>query len=203
MEKKIIRLIENLSNNNIKAEYVPSREEAKRKILDSVQPLMKIGIGGSMTIKELEILDAIDQSINPVFWHWMVNPEARPEIFPKAQSADLYLASSNALTEAGELINIDGVGNRVSAMFFGPKKVILVCGVNKIVESYEAGIKRIKEVACPLNAKRLGLKTPCGVTGNCTDCRHDQRMCNITVVIEKKPPLVDLEVLIVGEELGY
>ncbi len=203
MEKKITKLMEKLSNHKIKAEYFPTKIEAKERILEMIQPDMKIGIGGSMTIKELEIYDAIDHNINPVYWHWMVNPEERPEIFPKAQFADLYLASSNALTETGELINIDGVGNRVSSMFFGPKKVILVCGINKIVENYEAGIQRIKDVACPLNAKRLGLETPCRVTGKCTDCNSDQRMCNITVIIEGKPALVDLEVFIVNEELGY
>ncbi|NBG88977.1 lactate utilization protein [Isachenkonia alkalipeptolytica] len=203
MEKKFTRIIEKMSNNKIKAEYFASKEEAKERILQMIKPQMKIGIGGSMTIKEMEIYEAIDQSINPVYWHWMVKPEERPKIFPKAQYADLYLASTNALTEEGELINIDGVGNRVSAMILGPQKVILVCGVNKIVENYEAGIKRIKEVACPLNAKRLGLKTPCGITGKCNDCNSDQRMCNITVAIQAKPALIDLEVFIVGENLGY
>ena len=203
MEKKIKRLLGNLSNNKIKAKYFTTKEEAKKEILQEINPQMKIGIGGSMTIKEMEIYEAIDQSKNPVYWHWMVKPEERSAVFPKAQYSDLYLASSNALTEEGELINIDGVGNRVSSMFFGPKKVILICGVNKIVKNYEEGIKRIKEIACPLNAKRLGLKTPCGVNGKCFDCRSDQRMCNITVRIHAKPALVDLEVYIIDEKLGY
>ncbi len=203
MEKKIRRVMENLSNNKIKAKYFTTKEEAKNEILQEINPEMNIGIGGSMTIKDMKIYEAIDQSINPVYWHWMVKPEERPEVFPKAQYADLYLASSNALTEEGELINIDGVGNRVSSMFFGPKKVILVCGINKIVENHEAGIKRIKEIACPLNAKRLGLKTPCGITDKCNDCSSDQRMCNIIVTIQAKPALVDLEVYIINEKLGY
>lgn len=203
MEKKVARVIENLSNNKIIAKYFTTREEARVEILKEIKPKMKIGIGGSMTIKEIGIYESIDQSINPVYWHWMVKPEERPEIFPKAQYSDLYLASSNALTEEGELINIDGVGNRVSSMFFGPQKVILVCGTNKIVENYEAGVKRIKEIACPLNAKRLGLKTPCAITGKCNDCSSDQRMCNVTATIHGKPGLVDLEVYIVGEKLGY
>lgn len=203
MNKKIERVIENLSKNKIKAKYFGTKEEAKEEILKEISPEMKIGIGGSMTIKEMQIYEAIDQEINPVYWHWMVEPKERPTIFPKAQYADLYLASSNALTEEGELINIDGVGNRVSSMFFGPKKVILVCGTNKIVKDYEAGINRIKENACPLNAKRLGLKTPCAITGKCNDCTSDQRMCNVTVTIQAKPALVDLEIYIVNEELGY
>ena len=203
MEKKIRKVMENLSNNKIKAKYFTTKEEAKNEILQEINPEMNIGIGGSMTIKDMKIYEAIDQSINPVYWHWMVKPEERPEVFPKAQYADLYLASSNALTEEGELINIDGVGNRVSSMFFGPKKVILVCGINKIVENHEAGIKRIKEIGCPLNAKRLGLKTPCGITGKCNDCSSEQRMCNIAVTIHAKPALVDLEVYIINEKLGY
>ncbi len=203
MDKKIARVIENLSKNRIKVKYFTTKEEAKEEILKEIHPEMKIGIGGSMTIKEMELYEAIDQKINPVYWHWMVKPEERPSIFPKAQYSDLYLASSNALTEEGELINIDGVGNRVSSMFFGPKKVILVCGVNKIVKNYETGVKRIKEIACPLNAKRLGLKTPCGITGKCNDCSSEQRMCNIAVTIHAKPALVDLEVYIINEILGY
>ncbi len=203
MNKKVEKIIENLSNKKIKSKYFTSKEEAKREILREIKPKMTIGIGGSMTIKEMELYEAIDQSINPIYWHWMVQPEERPAIFPKAQRADLYLSSTNALTEEGELINIDGVGNRVSSMFFGPEKVIIVCGINKIVENHEAGIKRIKEIACPLNAKRLALKTPCAITGTCTDCSSEQRMCNITVTIQAKPAMVDLEVYIIDEKLGY
>jgi L-lactate utilization protein LutB len=118
--------------------------------------------------------------------------------------ADFFIASSNAVTEDGALVNTDGTGNRIAAMFFGPKKVIIVAGVNKLVPDLEAAMKRIKDVAAPLNAKRLGLKTPCAKTENCYDCSSHERICKITAVMDAPSSHTEkVYVILVGEELGY
>jgi hypothetical protein len=111
-------------------------------------------------------------------------------------SCDYFLCSTNAITEEGHLYNVDATGNRVGAMFFGPGKTIIVCGINKIVRDME-------EAAAPMNAKRLGRKTPCAQTGVCSDCNSPERICNIAVEILKKPSRTDVLVLLVGEPLGF
>jgi hypothetical protein len=120
----------------------------------------------------------------------------------KAAKADVYLTSTNAVTENGQLVNIDGTGNRVAAMIFGPKKVFVICGINKIASNLDTAMQRIKENTYK-NARRLKLKTPCAETEKCNDCRSPQRMCNITTIIERKPNKTAMEVIIIKEELGY
>jgi hypothetical protein len=118
-------------------------------------------------------------------------------------ASDLFLSSSNAVTMNGEVVNIDGVGNRVNSITFGPGKVILVAGYNKIVEDVQEAIKRIKNVVTPMNARRLNIDVPCAKVGTCVDCKSAQRMCRAVVILERKPTLTDMLVILVGEELGY
>lgn len=204
MDTKIQELIKKLESKNIKTKYFATKEEVKADILREVGPNMVIGIGGSMTIMELGIYQELKAKDQTVYWHWMAKPEERDEIRRRASfTSDLYLTSTNAITEQGELINIDGVGNRVSAMYFGPKKVIVICGKNKICKNYPSAISRIKTIACPQNAKRLGLQTPCAMEGRCKDCSSPDRMCNITTIINHKPSKIDFNVYVVDEELGF
>lgn len=203
IDNKIEELLKTLNSKNFKASYYSSAQEAKSAVLDLIKEGQSVGFGGSMTIKDLGIYKELEEKGHEVYWHWMVEPSAAEETRTKAFNADVYLASSNALTMNGELVNIDGTGNRVSAMFFGPKKVILVCGVNKIAENYDAAIERIKSTACPSNARRLKLDTPCAITGKCNDCKSKQRMCNVTVKIERPTHGREIYILIVGESLGY
>ena len=118
-------------------------------------------------------------------------------------SADLFLSSANAVTLKGELVNIDGIGNRVNSINFGPGKVLLVAGYNKIVEDVQGGIERIKNVSAPLNAKRLNIDVPCAKVGKCLDCNSPNRICRAIVIHERKPSLTDIFIILVGEELGY
>ncbi|SCY01299.1 lactate utilization protein [Alkaliphilus peptidifermentans] len=200
---KIEMIISNLQKRKIPAKYFEKAEDAKKAILEEIKKEEVVGIGGSMTIHDMKLHEDLIKAGNPVHWHWLVEPSERNGVRQKAATADVYLTSTNALTEDGELINIDGVGNRVSGMFYGPKRVIVICGINKICSDIISGIDRIKNSACPPNAKRLGLKTPCAETGICNDCLSQDRMCNITTIINHKPMTVDLKVYIVGEELGY
>ena len=118
-------------------------------------------------------------------------------------NSDVFLTSSNAVTMDGKLVNKDMIGNRVAAMIFGPKRVFVVVGVNKIVENVKEALERIERVAAPLNAKRLGVKTPCVETGYCTDCDSPDRICRVTTIIERRPSRTDLTVVLVNENLGY
>ena len=120
-----------------------------------------------------------------------------------AGEADVYLSSANALTKSGQIINVDGHGNRVAATLHGPGRVIFVVGKNKIVENYDDGIARIKNVVSPANAKRMNLDTPCAKTGKCMDCRGKQRICNATVVLEQPMIGLPVDVILVNEDLGY
>jgi hypothetical protein len=118
-------------------------------------------------------------------------------------TSDLFLSGVNAITMNGELVNIDFAGNRVNAMSYGPGKVILVAGYNKIVEDVQEAIKRIKNVAAPLNARRLNIDVPCAKLGRCVDCNSPNRICRVVVILERKPALTDILIILVGEELGY
>ena len=118
-------------------------------------------------------------------------------------TADVFVCSSNAITEDGKLYNVDGTGNRVAAMTFGPRKVVLACGINKIVKDVDEAERRVREWAAPMNARRLGLETPCAKTGLCSDCSSPQRICNIRSLLVKRPLRTDFTVLLIGERLGF
>lgn len=203
MDKRIENTIKALKNNNFKARYFDDSKTAFNVLLNEISVSDKVGIGGSMTISELGLPKALVDRGNTVYFHWLeTTPEGMDNARRNASTADVYLTSTNALTEKGQLVNIDGTGNRVTAMVFGPKKVYVVCGVNKITEDIDGAMKRIKENTYK-NARRLNLKTPCAITGKCNDCNSPQRMCNVTTIIEKKPSKIDIEVIIIGESLGY
>ena len=176
-------------------------QEARDYVLASVEAGRSVGIGGSITVQQLELDKALAEKGCPVYWHWTAVDKEGAQI--AAATADVYLCSANALTEKGQIINIDGHGNRVAATIHGPGKVIFLIGKNKLVENYDAALERIKSAACPANARRLGLNTPCAVLGKCTDCDSPQRMCNATVILERATSGHPMEVVLVNEDLGY
>ena len=196
-------VIQNLSERKIESKYFESREELVEELLNEISTEELVAIGGSATVESLGIYDELVNRGNNVLWHWKVAPEERFELLKKAILSDVYLTSCNALIEDGRILNIDGNGNRVAAMFFGPKKVRIICGVNKIAKSYDDAMNRIKTIACPQNARRLQRKTPCAVTENCSDCKSPDRMCTVTTIIEQKPPCVDFKVYILNEDIGF
>ncbi|MGE5631013.1 MAG: lactate utilization protein [Caulobacteraceae bacterium] len=203
MQENVKKTMEALEKNNIKASYFDSSNGAVEYILGNIKKDDKVGIGGSMTVKTLGLPEKLIERGNQVFFHWLEStPEKASEARMNASHADVYLASTNALTEEGQLVNTDGTGNRVAGMIFGPKKVYIICGINKITKNLDAALQRIKDNAYK-NARRLKLETPCAITGKCGDCRSPQRMCNVTTIINRKPSMTFLEVVIVGEELGY
>lgn len=199
------KVVESLQKNNFKAEYLENREKAVQRLLELIPSEGTVGVGGSMTIRELNILDQLASRGNELLWHNTpgLDPDKAQEIRIRQQTCDCFLTSTNAVTLDGVLVNEDGTGNRVSAMIFGPSKVIIVTGVNKIVKDVEAAIERIEMIAAPLNCLRLNYNTPCAKTGYCHDCQSERRICNVTTIMRKKPRLTDITVLIIGEELGY
>ena len=205
IEQRCKKTVEKLKGHNFETIYVKTKEEAVREILGFVTPVTRVGVGGSITIRELGILDQLKARGNTVFDHWVpgLSRTESLEIRKAQMSSDLFLSSSNAITLNGELVNIDGIGNRVNAINFGPKKVILVAGFNKIARDVDEAIKRVRNKATPPNARRLGLDVPCAKLGWCVDCNSPDRACRVIVIHERKPMLTDILVILVGEELGY
>lgn len=158
-----------------------------------------VGFGGSMTLDALGLYDSLGTH-NRILWHWKQNA---PTVRQDAMSCDIYLTSANALAETGELINIDGIGNRVAATLFGHEKVYFVVGRNKLAPTYDEALWRARNIAAPKNAQRLGKKTPCAVSGDrCYDCRSPERICRGLVTLWGPTTGMETEVLLVDEDLG-
>jgi L-lactate utilization protein LutB len=203
-EKQVERTINALKKNNFEAVFVPDSKSACQEVMKQIPDGMTVGVGGSVTLTQIGLLDDLGKRNIQLVWP-MRQGKTPDEIFNlirKSFSADVFLSGTNAVTEDGKLFNVDATGNRVGAMFIGPKKTVIVCGVNKIVKDVETAEKRVKEWTAPQNAKRLGRKTPCAETGVCADCKSPDRICNIYVTLAKKPSRIDVVVILVGEQLG-
>ncbi len=203
-EMQAQRAIQALKKNNFDAQYFPKAADALEALWKMIPEGATVGVGGSLTLNQMGFHEAILK--RPVKF---LNPFAKgltPEEMGKLRReiffADFFVASSNAVTEDGKLYNIDATGNRVAPMIFGPKKVVLFCGVNKIVKDIQEAHRKVKEWVAPMNVKRLGFKPPCGQTGQCVDCSSAERICNAYVVLVKKPRLTDFSVFLIGEDLG-
>ncbi|MGI6037357.1 MAG: lactate utilization protein [Limnochordia bacterium] len=194
-----------LEKRGFPACYVATKAEAVAKVLEVIPPGASIGVGGSVTIRELGLIDELTGRGHRVIHHWQSGLSAKEidGLRKEAMFADIYLTSSNAITVDGQLVNTDGVGNRVAAMIYGPGTVVVIAGVNKIVGDVEGAFERIQHQAAPKNGIRLETKTPCTILGYCNDCDSAARMCKAKVVLERKPTATDYQVIIVGEDLGY
>lgn len=160
-----------------------------------------IGIGGSVTIDTLDVYDRLCES-NEVFWHWKNHA---PETRERAGKAETYLCSANGVSENGEIVNIDGFGNRVAGTIYGPERVFLVVGKNKIAPDLTGAIDRARNIAAPLNARRLNRHTPCAVgEPRCHDCRSPEKVCGVMTVFFMPPTSIkEFHVILVDEDLGY
>jgi L-lactate utilization protein LutB len=197
--------IKALKNNGFDAVYADNSKEALKKALSMIPKEATVGISGTVTIREIGLVDALEKQGNTIYTDWKHGLEKKEKLRIRraGMNSDVYLTSSNAITLKGQLVNIDGTGNRVAAMIFGPKKTIIIAGANKIVDNLDDAFARIRNIACPLNGRRLSLNVPCATAGKCTDCNSPQRMCKVSVVIDKKPNLSDITIILVGENLGY
>ena len=204
-EMRIERTIEALKENGINGYKVKNKEELKELTESLIESKSTVTVGGSMTLFESGVIDLLR---NGDYNFLDRNEEGLSrddieKIYRDAFFADYYLTSTNALTEKGELYNLDGNGNRVAAMIFGPKKVIVVVGVNKLVKNLDEAIVRMREIAAPANAIRLNRNTPCAKVGYCCDCKSPDKICREYTVIRSQGDKERFHVIIVEENLGY
>ncbi|MFR8002942.1 MAG: lactate utilization protein [Hydrogeniiclostridium sp.] len=203
--KKLGRTVcEALKKHGFDAFWCATKEDACKKAMELIQEGSSVSWGGCASAEECGILDSLRQgSYTLIDRDTAKNPEERADLMRRAFFADWYLAGTNALSEDGQLVNVDGNGNRVAAMAYGPKNVLVVAGVNKIVKTAEDALVRARTVASPINAQRFGLKTPCSVTGACSNCDSPDCICNIIVTTRHSKPAGRIKVLLVGEFLGF
>ncbi len=204
---RLAAVAERLRARGFEAEVCATREEARARVVALAQGAQSVGFGGSLSVACLNLTRELREAGKEILNHGFPNltPEERMEIMRRQLTCDLFLASANALTEDGVLVNIDGNGNRVAAMFFGPRQVALVVGRNKVVTGgVHAALARIAAVAGPVNAHRLGKRTPCAATGKCADCAGacPESICRVTTIIRQRPACTPMTVLLVNEDLG-
>lgn len=201
---KYEKVVNALCARHFKAMEFATAEEAKAEALSLIGS-ESVGFGGSMTVDSAGIYDELAKKGSEVHWHWKVPAEEVQKTRDSAYTSQWYLSSTNALTESGLLVNIDGAGNRVVAQIYGPKKQIVFVGRNKIVAGgVEDAIARIKKCASGPNAKRLNLKTPCATTMECADCDSPQRVCRAITILERPTmPMQEFYVFIIDEDMGY
>lgn len=211
--EQIVRVMERLAAFNMDTSYVACKSEAAAAVEALLQPGCTIGLGGSVSLQECGVLDLVRRPEYRLIDRYQpgMTPEQTREKFVEAMNADVFLCSTNALTEQGELYNVDGTSNRVAAMLYGPRKVILVVGVNKIVPDLDAAVERVRTIAAPMNARRLNKNTYCAAYGKCkacgqpmgAGCGSPQRICRNFVVSTAQAQKGRIHVILVGEPLGY
>lgn len=202
-ERRIQRTMEALRANNMEAYYVKTAAEVVPFVEQMIPAGATVSNGGSVSLSETGVMDLLASGRYHYLDRSKVSGEALEQLFRDVFSADWYLASTNAVTENGELYNVDGTSNRVAAMTFGPKNVLLIVGCNKIVKDIHAAARRVKEIAAPANTNRLGCKTPCAVTGTCADCHSPARICCTTTIHRYQRIAGRIKVLFVGQPLGF
>ena len=203
-ERLAQKLLKNLQRRHIEGYYCPTGKEAVRKVSELIADGSSVTWGGTATVRDLGIpetlkgrgtLEVLDRDL-------VETPEEKQAIYLRAFTADVYLTSANAISEDGVIVNIDGNGNRVAAITWGPKKVIFVIGLNKVAQTVEAALSRARSTASPINAARFDIKTPCQTDGVCHDCNSPESICNYVHFLRNSPKGRHVVVL-VGEALGY
>lgn len=198
-------VVDALKKRGFGASYHATPRSACDEIMQIVPVSASIGIPGSVTVRELGLIEEFTARGTTVYQHWKENLTEQTDRDHRRLEgmADYYITSANAITVNGDIINIDGVGNRVAAMVYGPKHVIIVAGMNKLVRTIDEGIRRSKEVAAVMNAKRVHADTPCVKTGVCIDCHTEHRICRIISIIQYCPLQTGVTVMLIDQDLGF
>lgn len=201
----IDKVIAALDRNNYNVIYVETKEKALRAAKQLIPKGVSVGLGGSMTVAECGILDMLQNGKYELYNQYRegLTPDESANLRRKGLTAQFYVTGTNAVTMDGKLVNIDGTGNRAAAITYGPEKVIIVVGINKIVTSVQEGIDRARNHSAVLNSKRLNITNPCVKTGKCEDCKVLTRICNHLVITERQSKKGRVTIIIVGEELGF
>jgi L-lactate utilization protein LutB len=204
-EKTGAKCVENLQKHGFDAYLAENRQAAAERVLGLLSGFQSVGFGGSDTVRALGLVETLKEMGKTVYDHWEpgLTGEKIAEIRLNQGRCDGFLCSANAVAATGEIVNVDGVGNRVSATAFGPKKVIIVAGMNKVRPTLDSALARVREIAAPMRARSLGMQTPCAETGFCADCNAPQRICRVTTILHRRPMATDVAVVLVNETLGY
>lgn len=203
-EKNAQALVKNLRSRHFEAYYCSDKETALQKVLSLIPEGACVGWGGATTAAELGVLDAVKNGpYTTLDRETAKTPEERNAIMAKCQSADVFLTGANALSVDGQMVNIDGIGNRVASIIYGPKSVIVMAGMNKVCEDLASAVRRARTVAAPTNQQRFQGNTPCTATGSCGDCKSEECICNQIVITRHCRPAGRIKVVLVGEELGF
>lgn len=206
LDRKLMdRCAQNLKRNGFDVRIAVSPQAACRDILAMISEFESFGIGGSETVRQIGIIEELHGMGKTIHDHWQ--PDLSPDEVQAARleqgRCDCFLCSANAISARGEIVNVDGIGNRVAAMSFGPRKVVVVAGANKIMPDLDQALQRVRQIAGPMRAKSLGMDTPCAESGQCVDCHSPQRICRITTILHRRPLQTDIVVFLVGTELGF
>ena len=203
-EKQAQTLVKNLKNRHFDAVYCKTKAEALQQALQWIPAGASVGWGGALSAQQIGLMDAVRsgdyRAIDRDACH---TPQEREQAGRDCLSADVFLTGTNALSLDGQMVNVDGTGNRVAAIIYGPKTVLVIAGMNKVTDSLESAITRARTVAAPINQQRFQLKNPCTVTGICADCKSEECICNQIVITRHCRPTGRIKVILVGEDLGF
>ena len=196
-------LVKNLRSRHFEAYYCETKEEALSQALELSPKGATVGWGGAMSAQQIGLLDAMNAGeYNTIDRDKAPNPQEREKAMKSCLLADVFITGANALSIDGQMVNIDGNGNRVAAIVYGPQSVVVIAGMNKVTDSLEAAVIRARTVAAPMNKQRFALQTPCEITGVCGDCKSEGCICNQLLITRNSQPAGRIKVILVGEELG-
>jgi len=203
-EKRGEVLVKNLQNRHFDAWYCPDTESALRKALELIPEGATVGWGGALSAQQIGLIDAVKSGkYQALDRDKAKTPERRQEIMRQCLLSDVFLTGANALSLDGQMVNVDGIANRVAAIAFGPKTVLVIAGMNKVEDTLESAVNRARTVAAPINQQRFDNNTPCKVTGSCADCKSAECICNQILITRNCRPAGRIKFIIVGEELGF
>lgn len=197
-------LVKNLKARHFDAWYCDTKEEALAKALELIPEGSTVGWGGALSAQQIGLMDALNKgNYSAIDRDRCTTPEEKAQAAKDSMFADFFLTGANALSLDGQMVNIDGAGNRVSAIIFGPKNVLVIAGMNKVMDDLDAAVNRARTVAAPMNKQRFDPNTPCAVTGSCADCKVEGCICNHIVITRHCRPVGRIKFILVGEPLGF
>ena len=202
-DKKGPKVAENFIKRGFEAYYCPTKEEALEKAITLIPEDHVVSWGGSASIAEIGLKPYVLEHRKCIDRDTAKNPQEKKELMRQALLCDTFLMGTNAAVQDGQLFNIDGNGNRVAALIYGPRQVLVIIGMNKVEPTLDAAITRARTVAAPINVQRFNLKTPCSSTGMCVDCNSSDTVCNQLVHTRRCSPPNRIKVILVGENLGF
>lgn len=204
-EKRGQVLVKNLQSHHFEAYYCSDKAEALAKALELIPEGSSVGWGGALSAQQIGLIDALNAgNYNTIDRDKAANPAERVKLMKQCLTADVFITGANALSMDGQMVNIDGNGNRVAAIVYGPDSVVVIAGMNKAVDTIENAVQRARTVAAPMNMQRFAaLQTPCQVTGQCANCKSGDSICNQLLITRNSKPAGRIKIILVGEELGF